>query len=71
MISPIAAGQIYTDGNGAPTRALLQILQEMKDEIEANKAKLDAIAALADPSGGATVDAEARAVIAAILDAAG
>jgi len=32
--------------------------------------RLDAIAALSDPTGGGTVDTEARASIAAIIDAA-
>ena len=33
--------------------------------------RLDAIAAVAAPSGGATVDAEARAAVAAMIAAAG
>ena len=33
--------------------------------------RLDAIAAVTAPSGGATVDAEARAAVAAIITAAG
>lgn len=33
--------------------------------------RFDAIAALSDPAGGGTVDTEARAAIAALLDAAG
>ena len=36
----------------------------------AAEAKLAAIAAVADPAGGATVDAEARAAIIAIIDGA-
>lgn len=45
----------------------LQVLQEMAREIEALQDKLDAIAAVTAPSGGATVDAEARTAIAAII----
>ena len=35
------------------------------------ESRLDAIAAVAAPSGGATVDAEARAAVAAMIAAAG
>lgn len=41
----------------------LQMMQALQD-------RLDAIAAVSDPTGGGTQDAEARTAIAAIIDAA-
>lgn len=61
----------YTFPDGRLTIEGLQLLLGYDQRIAAAEAKLAAIAALADPSGGATIDAEARAQIAAILDAAG
>lgn len=61
----------YTFPDGRLTIEGLQLLLGYDDRIKAAEAKLAAIAALADPAGGATIDAEARAQIAAILDAAG
>lgn len=57
--------------DGKPTRDMVEIIQRIVNDLDAANAKLAAIAALADPAGGVTVDTEARAAIAAILDAAG
>lgn len=68
MINPQIA---YFNADGTPTLEGLRVFGDMVSRLEAAEAKLAAIAALADVTGGATVDAEARAKIAAILDAAG
>lgn len=60
---PNLAEQFVTR-DGRLTIEGLKVLQGIFD-------KLDAIAAVSDPSGGGTQDAEARAAIAAIIDAAG
>lgn len=61
----------YTFPDGRLTIEGLRLLQGLETRLARAEAKLSAIAALADPAGGATVDAQARASIAAILDAAG
>lgn len=61
----------YVDQGGRLTLDGLALLQSLEKRVAAAEAKLAAIAALSDPSGGATIDAEARAAIAQILDAAG
>lgn len=61
----------YVDPSGRLTIDGYKMLDGLFQRVDALDAKLTAIAALADPAGGATIDAEARAAIAAILDAAG
>jgi hypothetical protein len=61
----------YVQGDGRFNIEGLKLLNELTARVAALESKLAAIAALADPTGGATVDAEARASIAAVLDAAG
>lgn len=68
---PLLWSQPVTDKGDRPSRELVEVIQRLVADVEAMSAKLAAIAALSDASGGATVDAEARAAIAAILDAAG
>lgn len=60
----------YFAPNGQPTLDGLKLLQGMHDEIVTLQNKLDAIAAVTAPSGGATVDSEARAAINAIISGA-
>lgn len=62
--------EAYFDGTGRPTIAGQRLLADMVFRLDALEAKLDAIAAVADPTGGATTDAEARAAIVAITGAA-
>ena len=50
--------------------AFLEYLSALEREIIALQGKLDAIAAVAAPVGGATIDAEARTAINAIRTAA-
>jgi hypothetical protein len=61
----------YTFSDGRLTIDGLQLLLGIEDRLSRAEAKLAAIAAVAAPAGGATVDAEARARIVAILGAAG
>lgn len=68
----IRTGVPYVDANGTLTKAGWDALQGLDGalvRLAAVEAKLAAIAAVAAPMGGATVDAEARAAIVAILAA--
>lgn len=62
--------EVYFAPTGRPTLAGQRLLQDMADRLDAIEAKLFAIAEIADPTGGATTDAEARAAILAIIGAA-
>ena len=68
---------ITSDGRSPSTEwlewaaAIVREARETQDRLAAAEARLEAIAAVADPAGGATVDAEARAAIIAIIDGAG
>jgi len=59
----------FSDGGGRLTRAGYEMLQELRDELDAANAKLAAIAAIVAPSGGATIDTQARTAIAAVIAA--
>ena len=61
----------YTGGDGRLTIEGLKLLNGLSDRLAEAEGRLAAIAALTDPSGGATIDTEARTSIAAILGAAG
>lgn len=61
----------YATQSGRLTLDGLAYFGALADRLAAAEEKLAAIAALSDPSGGATIDTQARAQIAAILDAAG
>jgi hypothetical protein len=62
-IPPITGFERFVDENGTLSLDGQRILGEITK-------RLDAIAAISDPTGGGTVDAEARTAIAAIIDAA-
>jgi hypothetical protein len=64
---PLQQGFRYMSPDGSLTMLGLELFGEMQRRIEAQDAKLAAIAAVVAPTGGATVDAEARAAIAAII----
>lgn len=61
------AGVRYVAPDGSLTIAGLALLQDMDRRLLEADAKLAAIAAVVAPSGGATVDAQARAAITAII----
>lgn len=62
--------QRYVDQDGRFTIEGVQLLDAMARRILALENKMQAIAAVTAPTGGATTDAEARAAISAIIDAA-
>lgn len=62
------AGNIrYVSPDGTLTLQGMQMFGDMARTLDEANAKLAAIAAVVAPSGGATVDAEARTAIAAII----
>ncbi len=61
----------YFGADGRPTVTGQKLLQDAFDRIEALEAKLSAISAVGAPSGGATVDSEARSAITSVINAAG
>ncbi len=63
--------QRYFDEGGRPTIAGMELLEDMVRRLDDAESKIAAIAAVADPSGGTTVDSEARAAIVSIIGAAG
>lgn len=60
---------ITTKGDTA-SRELIEVIQRLVGQVSSLQSKIDAIAAVAAPTGGFTTDAEARAAIAAIIAAA-
>jgi hypothetical protein len=56
----------YVDKDGSLTQAGWQMLAAMERRLAAAEALIAAAAAVANAAGGATVDAEARAQLAAI-----
>jgi intracellular sulfur oxidation DsrE/DsrF family protein len=63
----------YTNSDGTPTIELIKFGQEvaaLKRENAEFRAKFAAIAAVADPAGGGTVDSQGRTAIIAIIDGA-
>ncbi len=50
--------------------AFMEYLASLERELAALQAKLDAIAAVTAPAGGATIDSQSRAAITAIIAAA-
>lgn len=58
------------DENGQPTMEFLEIMDRLHQRSIALDTFVSALATISDPSGGATIDAEARTAINAILDAA-
>lgn len=67
----VQQGFRYVTADGSFTLLGVQVFQDLERRLAAQDAKLTAIAAVVAPTGGATVDAEARAAIAAIIAGAG
>ena len=63
--------ETYVGPDGRLTIDGMKILQNAFSRIEDLEAQMAAIGAVTSPSGGATVDAEARTAIDAIITAAG
>lgn len=63
----IAPNVRYITPNGTLTVDGLALLADLDRRLRVAEGKLTAIAAIAEPTGGAVIDAEARAAIAAIL----
>ena len=59
----------YVQSNGTLTLDGLKLFRAMEARFDALEGKLQAIAEVAAPTGGATTDAEARAAILAIIAA--
>jgi hypothetical protein len=57
----------YISADGRLTAEGMRFFREMGGRLSASEARLAAIAAIVAPTGGATIDAEARAAIAAII----
>ena len=62
----IRADVVYVDKDGTLTQAGWQVFADIEGRALAAEAKIAAAAAVADAAGGATVDAQARAQLAAI-----
>ena len=71
MTFPITGVERYTQSDGRLTPDGQKVLQEMQGRLDALEAKLEAIAAVSAPSGGSTIDAEARTALSAVITAAG
>ena len=69
-MTPLLPQQPVTAKGDLPSRELHEVIDRLVRIVTAHEAKLQAIAAILDPAGGATVDAQARTAIAAIIDAA-
>ena len=61
----------YVSQDGRLTMAGMQLLDAQARQIAALEAKLAALGLVTTPAGGGTQDAEARAAINAIINAAG
>lgn len=70
-MKPLLSQQPVTANGDRPSRELVEVIDGLVREMKAMQAKLDAIAAVTAPTGGATVDSQARTAINAILTAAG
>lgn len=62
---------VYTKSDGRLTIDGLRLFRDMERRLRDAESKLEAIAAITAPSGGVTIDAQARTAINDILSAAG
>ena len=66
-MKPLLSQQPVTFKGDRPSRELVEVIDGLVREMTAMQAKLDAIAAVTAPTGGATVDSQARTAINAII----
>lgn len=69
-MTPLFPNQAITQKGDLPSRDLIEIIQRLVVEVAGLQSRLDAIAGITAPTGGATVDAQARTAIVAIKTAA-
>ena len=69
-MKPLLPQQPVTAGGDLPSREMVEVIDRLVRVVTQHEAKFAAIAAIVAPTGGATVDAEARAAIIAIIGAA-
>lgn len=65
-VRQLQSGQPVTQGGDLPSMELVEIIQRLTGAVTVLQARLDALGDVPEPTGGATVDAEARAAINAI-----
>jgi hypothetical protein len=70
MIPPVSADETYVTADGRLTARGVILFKQIIAALGATGGRLDAVAAVAAPAGGATVDTQARAAIVAMLAAA-
>ena len=61
----------YFNADGTPTDEGIRLFRRMEQRLNAAEGKLSAIAAVTGPTGGATIDSQARTAINAIISGAG
>ena len=66
----ISGYEVFVGSDGRLTFEGQEILQDLLDRLATAEAKVAAVAAVTGPSGGSTIDAEARTAIDAIIAAA-
>lgn len=69
-MTPLFPNQAVTVKGDLPSRELIEIIQRLVGEVTSLQSRLDAIAGITAPTGGATIDAQARTAISAIKTAA-
>lgn len=69
-MKPLLPNQAISQAGDLPSRELVEIIQRLVDEVTTLQGQMEAIAAVASPAGGATIDTQARTAIDAIRTAA-